>query len=199
MFVTTTKEPGETLRIFFAIPLPGSIKESLYNMTLQWQERTPFQRLSHPEDYHITLKFIGETSMRMAETLMKIGGEVAQRHKPFTLFAHGAGAFGKPLRPSVLWTGVTGDVDALRKLESDLVERISTIGIPKEDRPYRPHITLARNYKGDPASLGPELWSRLGKDVPPDATWTADRVVLYRTRSGHKPMYEEMKSFPLQP
>ena len=92
--------------------------------------------------------------------------------QPFTLALGGAGAFPSARRASVVWLGVaTGaaDLTALAGL------------VATDDRPYRPHLTLARV---NPARDVRALVERLGSG-PAGPSWTVDRVVLFdsETRS----------------
>ncbi|HST88229.1 MAG TPA: RNA 2',3'-cyclic phosphodiesterase, partial [Ktedonobacterales bacterium] len=73
---------------------------------------------------------------------------------PFTLTVVGLGVFGPPSAPRVLWCGVGGDVPALLRLQAALADRLDAAGFPREQRPFAPHLTLARFKQPlDPAAL----------------------------------------------
>ncbi|MFD2613658.1 RNA 2',3'-cyclic phosphodiesterase [Paenibacillus gansuensis] len=185
----------DKIRIFFAVPLPAEVKELLHLQTQKWHNEISFSKWTHPEDYHITLKFIGEASQEDSRRYDEIARQTAAGHEPFGLRLSGVGAFGRPGRPSVLWAGAAGALDALGRLEQQLTAGLAGAGVPRENRPFRPHITLARNFKSG-ASPDDALWRRLGSDLP-EAPWTVDRYVLYRTHLGRKPMYEAIGEYPL--
>ncbi len=92
---------------------------------------------------HLTVRFIGEVDERRATAI----GEVLSTPvevKPFNLTLCGAGAF--PLRgtPRVVWVGVTDGREDLLAVERAVTSRLTPLGIPEEERAYRPHLTLAR-------------------------------------------------------
>lgn len=92
---------------------------------------------------HITLKFLGETE----ESLVPDIGEAMKRAVmgvlPFTIRMAGAGAFPdrSPLR--VVWVGLQG-TDPLARIAKILEDDLAKMGFTKEERPFSPHLTLAR-------------------------------------------------------
>jgi 2'-5' RNA ligase len=64
--------------------------------------------------------------------------------KALLLTVRNLGAFPSVNRPRVLWLGIDGDTDALINLETEIDARFQDYGFKKEDRPFRPHLTLAR-------------------------------------------------------
>jgi len=84
--------------------------------------------------------------------------DAARAHAPFELQPAGLGSFHGGRREHlhrgtresyhynlrVVWTGVTGDLDALRRLASSIEERVAPLGFPTEKRPFTAHLTLAR-------------------------------------------------------
>lgn len=64
--------------------------------------------------------------------------------EPFTLTFHGLGAFPGLARPRVIWVGVAGGARECQALQARLEEALARRGLPKEPRPYTPHLTIAR-------------------------------------------------------
>src|SRR5207344_3659032 len=63
---------------------------------------------------------------------------------PFDLTLAGTGAFPESGAPRVLWMGVEQGKDGLMAVEREVSARLSGLGIPREERPFNPHLTLAR-------------------------------------------------------
>jgi 2'-5' RNA ligase len=89
---------------------------------------------------HCTLEFLGNPTADQVEAFRPIIDSLASRHRPLRLQLEGAGTFLTRRAPSVLWLGISGEVDALRALQGD-AHRSLGVG---EERPFVPHVTLAR-------------------------------------------------------
>ena len=101
---------------------------------------------------HLTVRFIGATDEERLVALQRALVPAFETPR-FTLTVEGTGAFPPKGPPRVVWAGLEDGRDQLLALERELTGRLSTIGIPPEDRPYSPHLTLARVR--DPAGLRP--------------------------------------------
>lgn len=95
------------------------------------------------ERLHLTITFIGEVDASLGAAVAS-SLKPAVRIAPFTLRLGGLGAFPARGRPRALWVGVEEGRDELVALEREVTARLSRLGIPHEDRPYTPHLTLAR-------------------------------------------------------
>jgi 2'-5' RNA ligase len=96
-----------------------------------------------PERMHLTLRFIGEVDDRKAESIVAaLRSPVAL--DPFDVRWDGLGSFPPRGAPRVLWVGVARGAAALTGAEKAVSERLASLGIPPENRPYSPHLTLAR-------------------------------------------------------
>lgn len=179
-----------TIRLFVAVPIPGLIAEKLQDWTLAHKEWLPFRKWVHPQDYHITLQFLGDTPVSRAEALQAALREV--RAASIGLALNGAGTFGPAKAPRVLWAALTGDLKGLTSLHMAVTKATSSLGFEPEDRPYTPHITLARGFAG-----GGEMPIEATADAPAGVIWEADRFVLMQTHMQASPMYEVIGEFPL--
>ena len=180
------------MRVFVALPVEGQAAEELRGWTSLYRQQLPFRKWTHPQDYHITLQFLGELpESRLDELHRALRGVQAG---PLTLRLHGGGTFGPVRSPRVLWSDVTGDRNGLKELHEAVVQATRPLGFVPEERPYTAHITLARGYTGDGASFPGELLA----GMPSEAEWTADRFVLMRTRMNESPMYETIGEYGLE-
>ena len=95
------------------------------------------------EQAHLTLVFLGNVeASRAAAVVDALGREVDRA--PFKLVFEGLGAFPPRGAPRVLWVGVTGGSGEVTQLQRELASRVAALGIPLEDRPYSPHLTIGR-------------------------------------------------------
>lgn len=180
-------------RLFIGLAVPEDVRRRLLERLDDWRKRFAFARWVHPADWHITLHFIGETDADRVPAIVRALDESAAGARPFGVRLRGLGTFGPPARPSVLHVTPDGRHEPLRGLHAALGAALArAIGFTPDERPYRPHLTLARKYAGasrwDPAPAAAETFG---------ASWTARDVCLFRSRPGHSPMYEIVHRTPL--
>src|SRR5208282_2666128 len=115
----------------------------------------PEARWVRPESLHITLKFIGELTPErveaIAQRLRRVGGSA------FEIRSGGYGFFPTARAPRVFWIGIHGGPQ-LAELAQSIDTATAELGIPREDRPYSPHLTLARGGAG--RSSGSPKWRK---------------------------------------
>ena len=132
------------MRTFVAIEIPDAAKEPL--VALSARLRTPDVRATwvHPENMHLTLRFLGELDLDRIEKLAA-GLEIAyQGRAPFQLHIRGTGAFPNPRKPSVIWAGLEPLEGALAEVQTIAERAARDIGLPPDDKTFRAHLTLAR-------------------------------------------------------
>jgi len=125
------------MRSFIAIELPNQIKSVLARM----RGDIPGARWVPAEQIHLTLAFLGEVEEPVMELLME--KLVCIRLPGFELAFSGPGCFPNRHRPRVLWIGVQPE-PGLNALAAAVHDVVLACGIPQEQRPFSPHITLAR-------------------------------------------------------
>lgn len=97
-----------------------------------------------PKGIHLTLKFLGGVqSDRLDKVSVALAG-LAGPVEPFSLQLKGLGVFPDARRPRVAWVGLEGDVARLAQLQRSIDSALLPLGFGKEDRPFVPHLTLAR-------------------------------------------------------
>ncbi|MDQ3824707.1 MAG: RNA 2',3'-cyclic phosphodiesterase [Actinomycetota bacterium] len=170
------------MRLFVALTPPEDVVDALRTTTVALRELAPELaaqlRWTRPEQWHLTLVFLGEVSDQVVSELTRRLNRAAARHPPLSLSLGGGGRFGH----RVLWTGVHGDRDGLRRLAGSAAAAALRCRLPVEDRPYRPHLTLARaTGEADLRPLVQRLASWQG------APWVATQLHLVRSRLGAAP------------
>lgn len=181
------------MRLFVALTPPRDALEELRSAADGVRAAQPALRWTRPEQWHLTLAFLGEVGDGTRADLVERLGRCAARHGPLTLALRSAGRFGD----RVLWTHVAGDVEPLRRLAASVRAAARRAGAGVEDRPYRPHLTLARAARGD-ADLRPAV---AALDAFSGRSWTATDLHLVRSRLGagpdHGAIHETLVSWPL--
>ena len=180
------------MRLFFAVPTSSGVKEIVRVAIGSFPVPDPPWRWIPPENYHITLKFLGEVSDDMMPSLHEAAARVAAGAAPFRMTF---GPFGA--RPRVLFFAVSVGADRLVVFASRVDQVMETAGFEPERRPFRAHLTLARIK----LRLSPGLRTALEAvaPLPPSASQAVDRFVLMRShlsRAGAR--YEEIGTYPLE-
>lgn len=100
-------------------------------------------RWSPPENWHITIKFLGDVESSEIESLTKAIDNAASRFQTTNLRASGVGAFPEEKHARVIWAGVAKS-QVLLDLQTEVESECAPLGFKPEDRDFHPHITLAR-------------------------------------------------------
>ncbi|HYY58422.1 MAG TPA: RNA 2',3'-cyclic phosphodiesterase [Pyrinomonadaceae bacterium] len=134
------------LRVFCAVELPAEVRGRAADHIADLRSRLPDVRAGweRPEKFHVTLKFLGEVEPVCAAALSSAAERVARGVKPFDLSLEGAGVFPPRGLPRVLWLGITDTSGGLARLHKRLEDECAEAGFPREDRPFHPHLTIAR-------------------------------------------------------
>ncbi len=143
-------------RLFVAVELPPGVRALVSHAVSRVRPLAPRARWVAPEKLHLTLQFLGAVESERVGPVLAALDEAAARGAGFTLQLAGAGTFGRPARPSVLWLGATEGQQALGLLARWAVERLAPLGLQPDARPYVPHLTLARaaGSHGEPGFAG---------------------------------------------
>ncbi len=131
------------MRLFIGYTPPSDILEKLEEWTLPLRRADfPFRFLKNPV-VHLTLHFLGKVDASRQKALTdSLETELADIGK-FPIHIDELGAFSRNGSVSILWAGVKSD-KRLSDLHRLLGRSIGKVGLPLEDRPFSPHITLAR-------------------------------------------------------
>jgi 2'-5' RNA ligase len=126
------------MRLFVALDLPWPLRQRVAMLS---GAGIPGARWVPAENYHMTLRFIGETPAYRAEEIDHALAALKARSFPLTL--SGVGTFARSGRATQLWVGGERN-QALEHLQSKIETALQRIGLEPERRRFAPHITLAR-------------------------------------------------------
>jgi len=169
--------PPTLIRAFIAIEISPEIKraasgiqtdlKSKYKISASW---------ARPEGMHLTLKFLGDTPSNQIEPLTQALSKNIKGVNPFEMTLSKPGAFGGR-NPKVLWLGMEAPMD-LFVLQKKIDTVVSQFGFSKENRPFHPHLTLARIK--DPSGTAEML--NYMKTLKPEALkFSVDHIVFFRS------------------
>ena len=204
------------MRIFIGIDLDEQIRNKIARFLEGVSGFAPEARWVRPESLHITLKFIGEQNPEQVAAITERLRRI--QSGPFEIRLGGYGFFPTAKAPRVFWIGIQAGPE-LSKLARDIDSATAEIGIPREERAFSPHLTLARagGRSGDPKwrkgdgsnSTFATLQKRLGAMGAPDSdtlnpglnfgNMMADKFILYQSQlspAGSK--YTKLERFPLR-
>lgn len=189
--------PPPLLRVFCAVELPASVRERAAAHIADLRSRVPDVRggWERPEKLHVTLKFLGEIEPARSAELLSAAERAARSVQPFELCLEGAGVFPPRGLPRVLWLGIADTSGALARLQQRLESECAAAGFQREDRPFHPHVTIARLRR-------PEGARRLGalhreKGFAP-AAFSVNSLVVLRSELGPGgSRYTELARHPL--
>ena len=132
------------LRAFIAITLPTTLQHTIAEVQEVFRPLQLPWRWVTPEQIHLTLRFLGNVPAEQVTNIAQAMECAAQGQTAFILRAQALGCFPHASRPRVLWVGLADPRQALAHLNERLTASLISLGFPPEDRPFHPHLTLAR-------------------------------------------------------
>jgi 2'-5' RNA ligase len=177
------------MRLFVGLDLPWTLKERLAVLG----GGIPGARWVPTENYHLTLRFIGEVGAHQAEEIDL--ALVGLRGKRFELTLAGMGTFAKGGRDTQLWAGVERNAQ-LDLLQSKVEQALQRAGQEPERRRFTPHVTLARLDNAPPVKIAAFVQAHnlfRAEAVP------VEHFCLFSSRLGKEAsVYEAEVEYPLQ-
>jgi 2'-5' RNA ligase len=131
------------MRCFVAINLGDSLKKEIGAVVAGLNSGNWDVRWVPAENLHITIKFLGEISEDLAEKVKGKLSEVSGHHRSFEMNFFGVGVFPDRKRPRVVWIDLRYPTE-LDKLQEEVEDALSTIGLERENRKFSPHLTIGR-------------------------------------------------------
>ncbi|MGA8090733.1 MAG: RNA 2',3'-cyclic phosphodiesterase [Terracidiphilus sp.] len=179
------------MRLFIGIPLASEAVDALERLSRSLRSANDSLRWSSPETWHITLQFLGETSIEKYGNLAQHLGTI--KSPPVPVWLHGTAFFD---RAGVFFAAVNVSPE-LRRLEQLVAAATAQCGTAAEDRPYHPHVTLARAKGAEKLRALRQLKNRVKSDLefPP---FTAREFLLYESFLGPAGARHEVRDrFPI--
>lgn len=167
----TAAAPGR-LRLFVAVAVPEPVRQAVGDAVTRLRPLLPELRWIPPESWHLTVVFLGATEPAGLGAVRQAVAAAAAAATPFSLRLSGTAAAS---RHGVVWAEFD-EAPAMAGLAADLGERLRHLGYPVEQRPFRPHLTLARARRAQRLRAGP-----VENYAGPVCGWSVRSVVLRRS------------------
>lgn len=172
----------ETMRAFIGLPLPEELAQAIAALvSRRAHDPADAFKFTRAADLHVTMKFLGPIELAVAAELPERLDAVARAHAPPELRATRAWAFPEPSLARVVVLELADPTGALGALARDLEELAAELGVEREARAFRPHITLARPSarRSQPSAVA--LCAALAPMPPPGRP---PALALYRSPPG---------------
>ena len=183
------------MRLFLAIELPPDVRAHL--RTVQDVLRPHLERSSITQDHalHVTLRFLGETDPSRLDSIRD--SLAAVTGGPAELFMTHVECFPERGPVRIVAAGLGGEVKRLGALHSAVEQRCVYLGFRREDRPYRPHVTLARARPVLPPVTRKSV-SDMTVPLWPGPSFRCGAFVLFQSRlTPQGSQYTKLHEFPL--
>jgi 2'-5' RNA ligase len=195
------------MRLFIALDIDDAIRERIARFEQGVSEFAPDARWAKPESLHVTLKFIGEQPEPAVEQIKHALSTIPA--SAVDIQFRGYGFFPSAKSARVFWIGIEAGPQ-LTALAAAIDEKMPSLGIPKEDRAFSPHLTLARGAgrSGSPRRSKSDAPNRafqrlqeklVALTTPEFGTMTARVFFLYQSQLSPKgSKYTKLARFDLK-
>ena len=183
------------MRIFAAVMTSASLHEACSRLAREGCALN--LRWVRPESLHLTLRFWADLHRETIPAVCEALQRAAQASAPFLVAARGLGCFPNPERARVLWMGLEDARSQLQELRRQIDVSLDAAGVPAEEKPFRPHLTVARARR---VSAHGKLEAFLNAHGSQSfGRVTVSQLHLMRSDlSGKGAVHTRLNSFPLQ-
>ncbi len=172
-------------RVFCAVELPDDVRARLQEHIAHLRREFPDAAASwsRVENIHLTLKFFGNVELERIPKISAAATRTTDQFSKFEIDVGKTGVFPRPSRAQVLWIGINDPSGKLTALQKALETACAAQGFPKEDRAYRPHLTIARLRK--PEGTRQLADTHLNTNFPP-ITVPLHELIVFRSELSSK-------------
>jgi len=175
---------NQSLRLFVAIPMPEAVRDEIIGVQQEMQRLVAAAavRWTKPEQFHLTLRFLGDVSVERVPALQEAVKAVCGESPALRLRAQGVGFFPNARAPRVIWIGINDGQGRLADLQKKIEEAVQSFAEKPAAEKFSGHITLGRiKFLKRPeteklAAQAQALKDRLFGE------WTADEVEIIQSR-----------------
>jgi len=193
-------KPAERLRLFVAITVPDAVRDEIIRVQRELQPLAPREavRWAKPEQFHLTLRFLGNVASNSVPALQESVRIVCAGAPALHLRAQGIGFFPNNRSPRVIWVGVSDDKNHLADLQKKIETAVRPFTAEQGGERFAGHLTLGRFKQFKRLEIR-ELMARA--EVMKDRTfgeWTVQKIEIIRSEllptGAH---YISIAAFPL--
>ena len=172
---------------FIALPVQSQLRRTLEKVQREFNLDL-FKHIVCPEDFHITVAFLGGASEEQLSFLHDGLRQLVKRIESFELTVDQIGVFGRQKQPRVLYASVQRN-ERLDNLHKEVNRICSDAGLVIDHKEYRPHITLAKKWRFSEQVIHP-AWPTLQSD-----SQEVTVLHLYKVAPLEKPRYQSVESY----
>ena len=166
------------MRTFFAVELPRNVKAEMAHLQTELRRAGADVGWTNPENIHLTLRFLGEIEEGRLNSLKQVCAETVAEFHPFSLCLKETGYFPDFRRPRVLWVGLGGSIEIATQLQNRLEQGLMAFGFDREDKPFKPHLTIGRVKSGK--NIKP-LVAKADMYRLPELSFEVGEIVLFKS------------------
>lgn len=186
------------VRTFVAINLHGSLHTALSEVVEKLSASKAKVKWVEPGNVHLTLKFLGNVEEEHLPEVFAACERAVKGIHSFTLEMRAVGCFPNAKSPRIVWLGLERGIEAVKELQDRVEDELEAIGFPREDRPFKAHLTIGR-VKG---KQGLSRLCRLmdeERNIFVGSMRTEKISVMKSTLNPSGPVYSELKAVALLP
>jgi RNA 2',3'-cyclic 3'-phosphodiesterase len=132
------------IRTFIAVLISSDLKRKIASVQEEFKKVAPKVKWVAEANYHVTIKFLGDVEGDYLAEIVRELTEAVHNLSPFNAEIGGGGAFPSAGRPRTIWIGTTSGQKEFADIAQIVETSLERLGFPREDRPFRSHVTIGR-------------------------------------------------------
>ena len=192
--------PADHLRLFVAISIPEPVRDEIIRVQQELQPLVPrdVARWARSDQFHLTLRFLGDVPADGVEDLKQSVGAVCRNARPLSLRAKGVGFFPNPRSPRVIWVGINDRAGQLVDLQQQIETAVGQFSSEPGEKNFTGHVTLGRLKNPKPADIRDLAARAQSLEKRLFGEWTAHEIEIIRSElSPAGARYTSLAAFPL--
>jgi 2'-5' RNA ligase len=171
------------LRLFVAISIPEPVRDEIIRVQQELQPLVPRDvvRWARSDQFHLTLRFLGDVPADGVEDLKKSVGAVCRNARPLSLRAEGVGFFPNPRSPRVIWVGINDRKGRLVDLQRQIEAAVRFFTAEPGEKNFTGHATLGRLKNPKPADIWDLAARAQSLEKRRFGEWKADEIEIIRS------------------
>ncbi|MBI4832474.1 MAG: RNA 2',3'-cyclic phosphodiesterase [Candidatus Lindowbacteria bacterium] len=133
-----------TVRTFIAITMAGSLHKTIGEVIDKFSSSKASVKWVEPHNAHVTIKFLGIVEEARLPEVFAACEKAAEGFNPIDIEVKAVGCFPSMKRPKVVWLGIEKGAESIKQLQQRVEAELERIGFPKEDKPFKAHLTIGR-------------------------------------------------------
>lgn len=186
------------VRTFVAVEISAEMRTRAAQLIGRLGSTSAKVKWVEPHNLHMTLKFLGDVDMLEVPQLCQAVTDAVADSPPFEIEARGAGAFPDLRNPRTVWLGMGRGTEEMVELHDAVERALAPLGFRREQRRFRPHLTIGRVRGGGPGIA--ELAEILAEQADfAGGVASVEEVVVFSSELGRNgPSYEVLATAPLE-